>query len=77
LTTVPPWRDGILRRYHLFDLKYSIISKPLDELPPGLVEEEIDKTMARLYRERRRPYLIPPGGAKGLFNNPDIFGFAN
>jgi len=48
---------------HLFDLKYSIISKPLDELPPGLAEEEIDKTMVRLSREGRRPYLIPPGGA--------------
>lgn len=51
---------------HLFGLKYSIISKSLDELPPGLVEEKIGDTIDRLAREGRKPYLVPPGGAGPL-----------
>jgi len=51
---------------HLFGLKYSTISKPLDELPPGMVEEQIGDTLDRLTREGRKPYLVPPGGAGPL-----------
>jgi len=50
----------------LFGLNHTIIAKPLDELPPGMVEEKIGETMDRLTRQGRRPYLIPPGGAGPL-----------
>ncbi len=51
---------------HLFGLKYSVISKPLDELPPGLVEERVEGAMDRLIRDGHKPYLVPPGGAGPL-----------
>lgn len=51
---------------HLFDLKYTLINQPLDDLPPGLIEEEMEKSRARLISEGRRPYLVPPGGAGPL-----------
>jgi len=51
---------------HLFGLNYTIIEKPLDELPPGMVEEKIREIMDRLTRHGRKPYLVPPGGAGPL-----------
>jgi D-cysteine desulfhydrase family pyridoxal phosphate-dependent enzyme len=51
---------------HLFGLHYTMITEPLDELPPGLVEEKIAETMDHVTRQGRRPYLVPPGGAGPL-----------
>jgi len=50
----------------LFNLKYTIVRKPLDRLPPGLVEKSIADTIDRLVRKGRKPYLVPPGGSGPL-----------
>jgi len=50
----------------LFGLTYTVIPKALDDLPPGLVEEQIREITDRLTHEGRKPFLIPPGGAGPL-----------
>ncbi len=50
----------------LLGLEYNLIPGSLDDLPPGLVEQEIENYMTRLAESGRKPYLVPPGGAGPL-----------